>query len=621
MYRAGRLKELRMLPALAALAMLVVCNSAAAASLVFNYPNGFAGASSAIQTGGSVVFSGSGIQLTSGTGHQGGGAWYKTQQNISSFATSFTFKFASGLGVPSTAGITFCIQNSNSTTNSYDNQYGLNAYADANMSGYGAYWNIPGNANGIQNSVAIKFDLNNESGANTDYPASGAPNTIGLYVNGGPSAALVPHNDLNPSGINLYSGHVMSATVVYDGSLLTLTLQDTVTNAQLRMSWPVNIPAAVGSNTAWIGFTGGSVEAAANSTILTWSFSEGYNTRLATPTLSPAPGQYAGTQSVSISGPAGATIYYTTNGQQPTTSSSQYTGPISISSNEVVQAVAIQSGYTDSYVATAPYQIGTSNAINFPSGFANASNQLSLVGTTLINGSSVQLTDTARNNEVGAAWYVAPVNVQSFTTNFTLQFGSPSQANGMTFCIQNQPPASKTTGPGGNTSSWLWVSGGTTTLASSQAGLGYSGMTGGVAGQLAGIVSSVAVKFDLYSGTGNDTGLYINGADVSQNGISMNSSGLSLHSGHPLAVTVSYNGTTLSMTITDTVSHASYSNSWAINIPTTVGGNTAYVGFTGSTGGEIAGQNIVAWTYSSQGQATTQAPPPVPMAPTNLSIN
>jgi hypothetical protein len=185
----------------------------------------------------------------------------------------------------------------------------------------------------------------------------------------------------------------------------------------------------------------------------------------------------------------------------------------------------------------------------------------------------------------------------------------------MTFAIQNQPPAS-------SGSSIRYVSGGPNAIGNNQSGLGYSGNTG-TYGQNAGLLNSVAVKFDLWTGSGSTTGLYTNGADVSQNSVDMTSSGLSLHSGNPLAVTISYDGTTLRTTITDTVSHASYSNSWAINIPATVGGGTAYVGFTGATGGLTAVQKILAWTYSSQGQTPGQPPPPpaVPMAPTNLSVH
>jgi len=47
---------------------------------------------------------------------------------------------------------------------------------------------------------------------------------------------------------------------------------------------------------------------------------------------------------------------------------------------------------------------------------------------------------------------------------------------------------------------------------------------------------------------------------------------------------MTYDGTKLTMTITDTVTNATFTTSWTINIPAIVGGNTAYVGFTGGTG-------------------------------------
>jgi hypothetical protein len=77
-----------------------------------------------------------------------------------------------------------------------------------------------------------------------------------------------------------------------------------------------------------------------------------------------------------------------------------------------------------------------------------------------------------------------------------------------------------------------------------------------------------------------------------------------------------YDGTTLTMTITDTKTKASFSKNWAINIPTTVGGTTAYVGFTGATGGQNALQNVLSWTYS----ASAGQPAAVPAAPTNLRV-
>jgi Legume lectin domain/Chitobiase/beta-hexosaminidase C-terminal domain len=554
--------------------------------VVLNYPNGFASASGTIVAAWAAAFSGAAINLTNlPTQHQAGGTWYTSQANITSFTSDFTFQITPSGTVPSIQGITFCVQNSNTTTS--PSAYGDNASADSNMLGYGAY-DLTGQ-HAVQKSIAVKFDLNSSSQNN--YSESGTPSSTGLYVNGGPLAALIPQQDLNPAGINLYAGHVMAAHIVYDGTILTMVLRDTVTGTQVRETWPVNIPAVLGSNSGWVGFTGGEIPVEPQD-ILSWTFSEGYATRLPTPAFSVGAGSYASSQTVSISAPSGATVYYTTNGRQPTATSTKYTGPITVSSSEVVQAVSIESGYTDSYVAEANYQIAPAGTpiINFPSGFASASNLIAVNGVAKFNGSALQLTDTSQFNEAGSAWYVAPVNVQSFTTHFTLQLTSPL-ANGMTFTIQNQTP------PSSDTSS-LFVSGGPNALANSSTGLGYSGSTGDVGGQISGLTSSVAVKFDLFTGTGDETGLVTNGGDTTLVNVDMSSSGLSLKSGNPLAVTMVYDGTTLTLTITDTKTSASFTHSWAINIPSTVGGNTAYVGFTAGTGGLTAQQSVTAWTYA-----------------------
>ena len=371
------------------------------------------------------------------------------------------------------------------------------------------------------------------------------------------------------------------------------------------MSWPINIPAIVGANTAYVGFTAGRI-AAVTSALRSWDYYTGYNTRLSSPTVSVPAGSYTTTQSVSLSASPGAALYYTTNGKPPTTASTRYTDPISVSSSQVVQAIAVQSGYTDSLVAVANYQIAASGTpiINFPSGFAGASNLIALTGNAQFSGSTIQLTNTsgtypAGYNEVAGVWYEAPVNISSFTSAFTMQITNPT-ANGMAFVIQNPAAA---TSRGAN-------SGGPFALGNARAELGYGGTDMG-----GGIMSSIAVIFDFNSGSGDLTGLYTNGATPTGSSIDMTSSGLSLHSGNPLNVTLAYNGTTLAMTITDTKTRASFSKSWAINIPATVGGNTAYVGFTGSTGFSNATQNVSSWTYS-----TSQQTPAVPAAPTNLRV-
>jgi hypothetical protein len=79
-------------------------------------------------------------------------------------------------------------------------------------------------------------------------------------------------------------------------------------------------------------------------------------TTLPAPTFDPAAGAYSSSQSVTISdATAGTTIYYTTDGSTPTTSSSVYSGAITVSATETLSALATESGDNNSSVAQAVY--------------------------------------------------------------------------------------------------------------------------------------------------------------------------------------------------------------------------------------------------------------------------
>lgn len=80
--------------------------------------------------------------------------------------------------------------------------------------------------------------------------------------------------------------------------------------------------------------------------------------QVATPTFSPVAGSYVGTQHVTVScATAGVTMYYTTNGSTPTTSSTLYSGPISVASSETIKVLAVKSGFINSAIASAAYVI------------------------------------------------------------------------------------------------------------------------------------------------------------------------------------------------------------------------------------------------------------------------
>jgi hypothetical protein len=297
-----------------------------------------------------------------------------------------------------------------------------------------------------------------------------------------------------------------------------------------------------------------------------------------TPVITPSSGTFSSPQTVNITdGTSGATVYYTLDGSQPTTTSAQYTGMFTVNTTTTVKAIATAPNFSVSAAATSIIAIQTgSTSIDFSSGFSQSGMQLN--GHTKLNGTRLQLTDTAATFEVASSYWNTQVNVQSFTTDFNFQLLTTPNADGFTFTIQDSVLTAM--GPAGG-----------------GLGFGPSTTTG-----TPGIPKSVAVKFDLYNNAGegtNSTGMYANGASPTVPAIILGG-GVNLHSGDIFHVHMTYDGTTLTMTITDTTNTAdTFTTSWPINIPATVGANTAWVGFTAGTGGLTATQEILTWTYGN----------------------
>lgn len=162
----------------------------------------------------------------------------------------------------------------------------------------------------------------------------------------------------------------------------------------------------------------------------------------ATPTFSPPAGTYVGTQTVTIScATPSSSIFYTTNGTAPTTGSTPYTVPISVSVSQTVKAIATATGFAQSAVGSATYTInsGSSLAISTAS-----------LGTPTVGGSFFQQINATggvqpyfygiQGPDFGGFNYsvIAPVTTVTQTTNAVFTLSSTASTHplaGQTQCM------------------------------------------------------------------------------------------------------------------------------------------------------------------------------------------
>jgi hypothetical protein len=624
-----------------------------------NFSNGFAVAQGPMTFNGSTDLDDVRLQLTNGEANEAGSAFYATPVGIQSFTTDFTFQLSN----PAGDGMTFTIQNVGPT-------------ALGSIGGGLGYATIP-------KSLAIKFDLFNNSGEGV--------NSTGMYLNG--ATPTVPAVSLVGTAINLHSGDFIEAHITYDGANLTLSLTDAETLGTWSQSVAVNIPAVVGANTAYVGFTGGTGASTASQKVLSWTYTAGppvpnFPSGFTTANLSlngvNGPATLSGTRlrltdgqiyearsaffttPVSVQefttsfqfqetaatadgftftlqgnspgavGAWGGGLGYTgmpaslaiafdvlgNSGQGPNTTAMYVNGTvrtvpttnlsaagINLSSGHIFNVQLTYNGTTLTVVttdtatnasATQVYTIdipaiiggltayagftggtGGATAIQdilnwsytpngvagpaFPAGFASPS-LLDLNGGAGINGTRLRLTDD-QLYEARSTFFTVPVSDERFTSTFQFQITDPV-ADGFTFTIQNDAA---------------------TAVGADGGGLGYTGLA-----------HSVAIAFDMYGNSSqgaNTTALYVNGVAKTVPAANLSSGGINLFSGHIFNVQLTYDGSTLTEVVTDTVTNATVTESYSLNIPALIGETVAFVGFTAGSGAGGAIQDILSWNY------------------------
>ena len=178
------------------------------------------------------------VTLTSGLFNTGRGVFYNAPLYIRDFIAQFVYVDVGGGGAD---GIVFCVQN--------DSRGAGTVGVGGGGVGYG----------GISPSVGLVLNI---------YQ----PNTrgISLRTNGGP---IPPPGGYSPIGaVNLGSGNPVYVTLLYTGNVLKATFVESNTPNSFTTNYAVNIPAAVGADTAFVGFTGGDGGVASTQIVSNFTF-------------------------------------------------------------------------------------------------------------------------------------------------------------------------------------------------------------------------------------------------------------------------------------------------------------------------------------------------------------
>jgi hypothetical protein len=277
---------------------------------------------------------------------------FSTPINISATTTIKAFATAPGFSASSVATAIYTIQ----TGGGSSLLLGVNtisSVADSDTAGQAEAFKVVAATSGSVSSLTAYADASNHATAMTIGLFTDANNHPGTLLTQGSVGSLSSSKWFTVSvpSVNVASGTSYWIAILGSGGALTFRdgNQSGCNSETSGQSTLTSLPASWSTGTVWPNSCPLSAYA---------SGSPATTPQVATPTFNPAPGTYTTTQPVTISdATSGATIYYTTDNSTPTTSSTQYTTAISVSSSETIKAIAVESGFTNSAVATGAYTI------------------------------------------------------------------------------------------------------------------------------------------------------------------------------------------------------------------------------------------------------------------------
>ena len=205
---------------------------------------------------------------------------------------------------------------------------------------------------------------------------------------------------------------VASGASVVEGGKVTLTA--TPASGYSFTGWNVSGTGSSLSSTSTnpTTFTMGT----ANATV-TANFESVSTTQVATPTFSVTEGTYSETKSVELScATDDATIYYTTNGDDPTTSSTEYTGTaIAVNATTTIKAFAVKDGLDDSEIASATYTLKCATpTISLDAGAIFYGTETSISCSTV--GASIHYSADGTTPTSSSTTYSSPIAITSAQT-------------------------------------------------------------------------------------------------------------------------------------------------------------------------------------------------------------
>jgi alpha-tubulin suppressor-like RCC1 family protein len=215
----------------------------------------------------------------------------------------------------------------------------------------------------------------------------------------------------------------LASGLYYANQTVTVTVPDP--NATLRYTTTGIDPTSSDATVA----NGGTISVQQSQTLKVSGWKTGHTTsvvvartyelKAVTPAMTPGAGAYGSSQSISISTTtSGATVRYTTDGTEPTSSSSAYSSAITVNDTQTVKAKAFKTGWTTSDSGHASYSISAGTVATpaiTPTGGAHTSPPLVAI-TTTTSGATIRYTLDGTTPTGASPVFVYPFLVNATTT-------------------------------------------------------------------------------------------------------------------------------------------------------------------------------------------------------------